>query len=62
MSTSTSPNNTFLVDQLGLKPLTTDEHNLIFAIHDGGGNEVAGVGMASSAIDNPNDHSIPTTP
>ena len=29
LSTSTSPNNTFLVDQLGLKELTTDEHNLI---------------------------------
>ena len=62
LSTSTSPNNTFLVDQLGLKELTTDEHNLIVSIDDGGGNEVAGVGMASSAIDNPNDHSIPTTP
>ena len=62
LSTSTSPNNTFLVDQLGLKELTTDEHNLIVSIHDGGGNEVAGVGMASSAIDNPEDHSIPTTP
>ena len=62
LSTSTSPNNTFLVDQLGLKELTTDEHNLIVSIQDGGGSEVAGVGMASSAIDNPNDHSIPTTP
>ena len=62
LSTSTSPNNTFLVDQLGLKELTTDEHNLIVLIHDGGSNEIAGVGMASSAIDNPNDHSIPTTP
>ena len=62
LSTSTSPNNTFLVDQLGLKELTTDEHNLIVSIHDGGSNEIAGVGMASSAIDNPDDHSIPTTP
>ena len=62
MSTSTSPNNTFLVDQLGLKELTTEEHNILFAIHDGGSDEIAGVGMATSAIDNPDDHSIPTTP
>ena len=35
---------------------------IIFAMNDGGGNEIAGVGISSSAIDNPNDHSIPTTP
>ena len=62
LQTGIGTNYTFLVDQLGLKELTTDEHNLIVSIQDGGGSEVAGVGMASSAIDNPNDHSIPTTP
>ena len=59
LSTSTSPNNTFLVDQLGLKPLTTAEHNAILAISTG---ETVKVGMAVSAIDDPLDHSIPTTP
>ena len=59
LSTSTSPNNTFLVDQLGLKPLTTAEHNAILAISTG---ETIKVGMATSAIDDPLDHSIPTTP
>ena len=59
LSTSTSPNNTFLVDQLGLKPLTTAEHNAVLAISTG---EYVKVGMALSAIDDPMDHSIPTTP
>ena len=59
LSTSTSPNNTFLVDQLGLKPLTTEEHNAVLAISTG---EYVKVGMALSAIDDPMDHSIPTTP
>ena len=62
LSTSTSPNNTFLVDQLGLKALSTYEHNRIVAIQDGGDESIAGVGMATSAIDNPDDYSIPTTP
>ena len=62
LSTSTSPNNTFLVDQLGLKALSTTEHDTLVAIHVGGSDEIAGVGMATSAIDNPDDHSIPTTP
>ena len=62
LSTSTSPNNTFLVDQLGLKALSTYEHNRIVAIQDGGDDSIAGVGMAPSAMDNPDDHSIPTTP
>mgnify|MGYP001359012412 FL=1 len=62
LSTSTSPNNTFLVDQLGLKELSTYEHNRIVAIQDGGDESIAGVGMATSAMDNPDDHSIPTTP
>ena len=61
-STSTSPNNTFLVDQLGLKPLTTEEHNILFAMNYGGGDEIAGVGISTNPIDDPNDHSIPTTP
>ena len=59
LSTSTSPNNTFLVNQLGLKPLTTSEHNAIVSISN---RENYRVGMAISAIDDPNDHSIPTTP
>ena len=59
LSTSTSPNNTFLDDQLGLKPLTTAEHNAVLAISTG---EYVKVGMALSAIDDPMDHSIPTTP
>ena len=59
ISTSTSPNNTLLVDQLGLKPLTTAEHNLIVSITTGESTRVA---MASSAMDDPLDHSIPTTP
>ena len=62
LSTSTSPNNTFLVDQLGLKTLSTYEHERIVAIQDGGDESIAGVGMATSAIDNPDDYSIPTTP
>tara|TARA_Y100000996_G_scaffold350595_1_gene289683 strand:+ start:890 stop:1606 length:717 start_codon:yes stop_codon:yes gene_type:complete len=62
LSTSTSPNNTFLVDQLGLKPLTTEEHDILVAIHDGGGDEIAGVGISTNPIDDPDDHSIPTTP
>ena len=62
LSTSTSPNNTFLVDQLGLKELSTYEHNRIVAIQDGGDESISGVGMATSAMDNPDDHSIPTTP
>ena len=62
LSTSTSPNNSFLVDQLGLKALSTTEHNTLVAIHDGGDDSIAGVGMATSAMDDPNDHSIPTTP
>ena len=62
LSTSTSPNNTFLVDQLGLKALSTTEHDTLVAIHDGGSDEIAGVGMATSAIDDPHNHSIPTTP
>ena len=62
LSTSTSPNNTFLVDQLGLKTLSTYEHERIVAIQDGGDESIAGVGMATSAMDNPDDHSIPTTP
>ena len=62
LSTSTSPNNTFLVDQLGLKPLTTEEHDILVAIHDGGGDEITGVGLSTDPIDDPNDHSIPTTP
>ena len=61
-STSTSPNNTFLVDQLGLKPLTTEEHNILFAMNYGGGDEITGVGISTDPIDDPNDHSIPTTP
>ena len=59
LSTSTSPNNTFLVNQLGLKPLTTSEHNAIVSISN---RENYRVGMAISAIDDPHDHSIPTTP
>ena len=62
MSTSTSPKKTFLVEQLGLKALSTTEHDTLVAIHDGGSDEIAGVGMATSAMDNPDDHSIPTTP
>ena len=62
LSTSTSPNNTFLVDQLGLKPLTTEEHDILVAIHDGGGDELAGVGFSTNPIDDPDVHSIPTTP
>ena len=62
LSTSTSPNNTFLVDQLGLKALSTSEHDTLVAIQDGGDESIAGVGMATSAMDNPDDHSIPTTP
>ena len=62
LSTSTSPNNTFLVDQLGLKPLTTEEHNILFAMNDGGTFEINGVGISTDPIDDPNDHSIPTTP
>ena len=62
LSTSTSPNNTFLVDQLGLKTLSTSEHDTLVAIQDGPDESIAGVGMATSAMDNPDDHSIPTTP
>tara|TARA_B100000945_G_scaffold170112_1_gene136381 strand:+ start:1762 stop:2478 length:717 start_codon:yes stop_codon:yes gene_type:complete len=62
LSTSTSPNNTFLVDQLGLKALSTSEHDTLVAIQDGPDESIAGVGMATSAMDNPDDHSIPTTP
>ena len=61
LSTSTSPNNTFLVDQLGLKPLTTEEHNILFAMNDGGGDEIKEL-ESQPPIDDPNDHSIPTTP
>ena len=56
LSTSTSPNNTFLVDQLGLKALSTYEHERVVAIQDGGDESIAGVGMATSAMDNPDDH------
>ena len=62
LSTSTSPNNVFLVEQLGLKPLTTEEHNILVALHDGGGDEIAGVGISTEPIDDPDNHSIPTTP
>ena len=62
LSTSTSPNNTFLVDQLGLKALSTTEHDLLVSLHAGGGDEREGVGISTSPIDNPDDHSIPTTP
>ena len=59
-STSTSPNNTFLVDQLGLKPLTTEEHNLLQSMSDH--TFEINVGISTDPIDDPNDHSIPTTP
>ena len=60
LSTSTSPNNTFLVEQLGLKPLTTEEHNLLQSMSDH--TFEINVGMSTSPIDDPDDHSIPTTP
>ena len=60
LSTSTSPNNTFLVEQLGLKPLTTEEHNLLQSMSDH--TFEINVGMSTDPIDDPNDHSIPTTP
>ena len=60
LSTSTSPNNTFLVDQLGLKPLTTEEHNLLQSMSDH--TFEINVGISTDPIDDPNDHSIPTTP
>ena len=60
LSTSTSPNNTFLVDQLGLKPLTTEEHNLLQSMSDH--TFEINVGISTDPIDDPNDHSIPSTP
>ena len=60
LSTSTSPNNVFLVEQLGLKPLTTEEHNLLQSMSDH--TFEINVGMSTAAIDDPDDHSIPTTP
>ena len=60
LSTSTSPNNTFLVEQLGLKPLTTEEHNLLQSMSDH--TFEINVGISTDPIDDPNDHSIPSTP